>query len=66
MKNIKYMNEEVVIKKAIEVLIKELGPVEAIRFINIPKREGMESIKRHRKWQQMLDKSMFFDDIFAE
>ncbi|CAD6491155.1 MAG: hypothetical protein ANIMEMIM_00174 [Candidatus Argoarchaeum ethanivorans] len=66
MKNIKYMNEEVVIKKAIEVLIKELGPVEAIRFINIPKRKRMESIKRHRKWQQMLDKSMFFDDIFAE
>ena len=66
MKNIKYMNEEVVIKKAIEVLIKELGPVEAIRFINIPRRKRMESIKRHRKWQQMLDKSMFFDEIFAE
>ena len=66
MKNIKYMNEEVVIKKAIEVLIKELGPVEAIRFINIPKRKRMESIKRHRKWQQMLDKSMFFDEVFAE
>ena len=66
MKNIKYMDEEVVIKKAIEVLIKELGPVEAIRFINIPKRKRMESIKRHRKWQNMLDKSMFFDEIFAE
>jgi capsid portal protein len=66
MKNIKYMNEDVVIKKAIEVLIKELGPVEAIRFINIPKRKRMESVKRHRKWQQMLDKSMFFDEIFAE
>ena len=66
MKNIKYMNEEVVIKKAIEVLIKELGPVEAIRFINIPRRKRMESIKRHRKWQQMLDKSIFFDEIFSE
>ena len=66
MTNIKYMNEEVVIKKAIEVLIKELGPVEAIRFINIPKRKRMESIKRHRKWQQMLDKSIFFDEIFSE
>lgn len=66
MKNIKYMNEEVVIKKSIEVLIKELGPVEAIRFINMPKRKRMESIKRHKKWQQMLDKSMFFDEIFAE
>ena len=66
MTNIKYMNEEVVIKKAIEVLIKELGPVEAIRFINIPKKKRMEGIKRHRKWQNMLDKSMFFDEIFAE
>jgi hypothetical protein len=66
MTNVKYMSEEVVIKKAIEVLIKELGPVEAIRFINTPKRKRMESIKRHRKWQKMLDKSMFFDEIFAE
>jgi len=66
MTNIKYMNEEVVIKKAIEVLIKELGPVEAIRFINIPHRKRMESIKRHRKWQKTLDQSMFFDEIFAE
>jgi len=66
MTNLKYMNEDVVIKKAIEVLIKELGPVEAIRFINIPPRKRMESIKRHRKWQKTLDKSMFFDEIFAE
>jgi hypothetical protein len=66
MTNIKYMNEEVVIKKAIEVLIKELGPVEAIRFINMPKKKRMEGIKRHRIWQKMLDKSMFFDEIFAE
>jgi len=36
-----------VIRKAIEVLIKELGPVETIRFINIPKKKRMESVKRH-------------------
>jgi hypothetical protein len=66
MTNVKYMSEDVVIKKAIEALIEELGPVEAIRFINIPKRKRMESIKRHRKWQNMLDKSMFFDEIFTE
>ena len=60
------MSEDVVIKKAIEALIEELGPVEAIRFINIPKRKRMESIKRHRKWQNMLDKSVFFDEIFTE
>lgn len=66
MTNVKYMSEDVVIKKAIEALIEELGPVEAIRFINIPKRKRMESIKRHRKWQNMLDKSVFFDEIFTE
>jgi hypothetical protein len=33
MRDIKYMNEEILIKKAIKALIKELGPVEAIRFI---------------------------------
>jgi hypothetical protein len=33
MRSVKYMEEEAVIKKAMEVLIKELGPVEAIRFI---------------------------------
>jgi len=34
MSRVKYMDEEVVIRKAMEALIKELGPVEAIRFIN--------------------------------
>ena len=33
MRSVKYMDEEIVIRKAMEVLIKELGPVEAIRFI---------------------------------
>lgn len=37
---VKYMDEDVVIKKAIEVLIEELGPVEAIRFITMPKKKG--------------------------
>jgi hypothetical protein len=39
------MDEEVVIKKGIEVLIKELGPVETIRFITIPRRKRVESVK---------------------
>ena len=39
MKSAKYLDEEIVIKKATEVLIRELGPVEAIRFTNIPKKK---------------------------
>ena len=65
MRSVKYMGEEAVIKKAMEVLIKELGPVEAIRFINMPKKKRMESVRRHREWQKLLDKDRFFDEVFG-
>lgn len=66
MKGLKYMNEEDVIRKAVDVLIREMGPVDAIRFINIPKKRRMESVKRHREWQKTLNKDKFFDEVFAE
>lgn len=66
MSRVKYMDEEVVIRKAMEALIKELGPVEAIRFINMPKRKRMESVRRHREWQKLLDKERFFNEVFAK
>lgn len=66
MSTVKYMNEEIVIKRAMEVLIRELGPVEAIRFINIPKKKRIDSIRRHREWQRLLNKSKFFNEVFAE
>ena len=62
----KYMDEAVVIKKAMGILIKELGPVEAIRFVTTPKIKRIESVKRHREWQKILDKDRFFDEVFAE
>ena len=65
MRAIKYMDEEVVIKRGMEALLKELGPVEAIRFVNIPKEKRVESVKRHREWQKSLDKEHFFDEVFA-
>jgi hypothetical protein len=49
-----------------QVLIKELGPVEAIRFITIPKNKRIESVKRHREWQKMLSKDIFFDEVFVD
>jgi hypothetical protein len=65
MRRAKYIDEEIVIRKATEVLIKELGPVEAIRFINMPKKKRLESVKRHREWQQLLNKDRFFDKVFS-
>ena len=66
MKTVKYMDEEFAIKKGMEALIKELGPVEALRFVNIPIKKRMESVKRHREWQKLLSKEKFFDEVFTE
>ena len=63
---VKYLDDEIVIKKGIDVLIKELGPIEAIRFINIPKRKRMESVRRHKEWQKSLDKESFFTEVFKK
>ncbi|MEA1947621.1 MAG: hypothetical protein U9N83_10025 [Thermodesulfobacteriota bacterium] len=65
MKAIKYMDEELMVKKAIKALIMELGPIEANRFINMPRKKRIESVKRHREWQKHLDKDRFFDIIFT-
>jgi hypothetical protein len=61
----KYMEEESVIKKGVQVLIKELGPVEALRFMNLPKKKTLDSVRRHREWQKLLDKDSFFDEVFG-
>jgi hypothetical protein len=64
MKAVKYMDEEVVIKKGVDLLIKGLGPMEAIRFMNLSKERKIDSVKRHRAWQKQLDKDRFFNEVF--
>jgi len=66
MKTVRYLDEELVIKKGVEVLIKELGPVETIRFINLPKRKRLESVRRHREWQKLLNKDRLFEEVFKK
>lgn len=66
MKVAKYMDEDELIRKSIEVLMEKIGPVEAIRFINIPRKKRIESVRRHRQWQKKLDKNKFFDEVFGK
>jgi len=66
MRVVKYMDENTLIRKSIEVLMEKMGPVETIRFINIPRKKRLESVRRHREWQKMLDKEKFFDEVFRE
>lgn len=53
-----------VIKKGVDILVRKLGPVEAMRFINFPREKRQVSVKRHREWQKLLDKDRFFDEVF--
>lgn len=63
MKTLKYLNEEEVLEKGIDILMRELGPIETVRFLNIPREKRIESVKRHREWQKSLNKDDFLDDI---
>jgi hypothetical protein len=59
-----FTDEEQLITKAVDVLVKELGPVEACRFLALPKKKRVESVKRHRQWQAQLRPDEFFDRVF--
>jgi hypothetical protein len=65
MKEIKYLGEEDILLKGINVLLKELGPVETTRFLNIPRKKRLESIRRHREWQKSLKKEEFIKELFS-
>ncbi len=60
----KLMPDKELIKKVTELLFEELGYTNAIRFLSLPKEEKLESVKRHRNWQDSLDKEKFYDDVF--
>jgi hypothetical protein len=60
-----FTDEEELITKAVDVLVKELGPVEASRFLALPKKKRIESVKRHRQWQAQLSRAEFFDRVFG-
>jgi len=65
MRAAKYMDDEVVIQKGVELLMNGLGPLEAIRFLNLPREKRLDSVKQHRQWQAQLNKAPFLDDVFG-
>ena len=65
MKQGQFISEDRLFKKAIDILMEKLGPVETNRFLSLPSKERMESVKRYRKWQSKLDKDTFFNEFFG-
>ena len=61
----KMMPDKELIKKVTEILFRELGYTDAIRLLSLPKEQKMESVERHRNWQNTLDIDKFYNDIFT-
>lgn len=59
------MTEEQLICQATDALIDNLGIMEATRFLTLKPQGRMESVERHRAWQNGLDKEAFFDEVFG-
>lgn len=60
------MSEEELMRKAVGILMRDLGPVEATRFLALRPAKRTESVKRHRVWQGKLDKKAFFGEVFKD
>jgi hypothetical protein len=66
MKTAKYLDEKVVVERGVKALHRELGPVEARRFIAMAHHTREDSVVRHRKWQENLDAERFINQIIAD
>ncbi len=65
MKSCHVMDDGVLVKRGVDVLVKKLGAVEARRFLAMAVNRRVDSVKRHRDWQSKIDKNAFFDEVFA-
>jgi len=65
-KYVRYMSEEQLIDQALKALTAVLGPIETMRFLALPREKRIDSVERHRQWQESLDRSAFYDQVFGE
>ncbi len=47
MNTTRYLTEDELIKRGLEALMESLGPVEAMRFLTLPRPRRLESVERH-------------------
>jgi len=59
-----YLEEDEVVRRGVEALVRELGPVEAMRFLSLRRTRIFDSVTHHRQWQESLDKDRFFNEVF--
>jgi hypothetical protein len=66
MKALRYLTEQELAERAINILIETLGPIETARFLNLPRERQLDSVERHRLWQEKLEQEQFFDQVFGK
>ena len=65
MKTARLMPEMKLVEEAVSVLMKRLGPVETSRFLAMKQKKRLDSVTRHRRWQDSLRKNQYFDAVFG-
>jgi len=60
-----FLEEDEMVRRAVDVLMGTLGPIETARFLTLPRQRRLNSVMRHRRWQDSLDKERFFDQVFG-
>ncbi len=63
LKKSEFLEESELFRKAMLLLYENLGPVEASRFLTAVRARRIDSVKRHHKWQEALDKDQFFAEL---
>ncbi len=58
------LTDEQLVRQATDALIDKLGIVETTRVLSLKSQQRIESVKRHRKWQEGLDRDEFFEQVF--
>lgn len=67
MKEETFLNEDILIQKAVTALMKSLGPVETKRFLALNNnRKRIDSVKRHKLWQSNLDRKKFLKKVLSD
>jgi len=59
-----YLEGDEVVRRAVEALVRDLGPVEAMRFLSLRRARAFNSVTHHRQWQDSLDKDRFLEEVF--
>jgi hypothetical protein len=59
------LEDDKLVRIAVQLLLKKLGPIETQRFLSLPTAKRLDSVKRHAQWQRNLKKKEFFDKVFG-